>query len=170
MDSSRAPHRLAGLDLDEEDEGAPVPRPVRETGPPKPREPDVRVIVGGSRDWKCDARAERVVRRLVARYGKALVVVHDCAPGAATAIDAACLRLGVRRDPVFGPGDDAWPRPGPERHDRMVALGAAFAIVCHPYLANSLGTRGLVARALAAGIPVYLLDADDAEPRRVLAV
>jgi hypothetical protein len=45
--------------------------------------------------------------------------------------------------------------------------GAAFAIVCHPYLAKSLGTRGLVARALAAGIPAYLLDADDARPRRV---
>jgi hypothetical protein len=84
-------------------------------------------------------------------------------PAVAEAFDAACLR----RDPIFGPGPDAWPRPGPERHDRMVALGAAFAIVCHPYLANSLGTRGLVARALEAGIPVYLLDGDDAEPRRI---
>ena len=50
----------------------------------------------------------------------------------------------------------------------MVHLRAAFAIVCHPYLANSLGARGLVARALAAGIPVYLFDAEDAQPRRVL--
>jgi hypothetical protein len=111
--------------------------------------------------------ADRVVRRLVVRYGQTLVVVHDCAPGVAEAFDAARLRLGVRRDPVFGPGPDAWPRPGPERHDRMVALGAAFAIVCHPYLANSLGTRGLVARALAAGIPVFLLDGEDAEPWRL---
>jgi hypothetical protein len=46
----------------------------------------------------------------------------------------------------------------------------AVAIVCHPYLANSLGTRGLVARALASGIPVYLIDGEDAEPRRVLDV
>jgi hypothetical protein len=168
MDTERPPRHLTGLDLD--DGGwAPTARP-RPAGPPKPREPVVRVIVGGSRDWKCDALAVRVVRRLVARYGRALVVVHDGAPGAATAFDAACLRLGVRRDPVVGPGPDAWPRPGPERHDRMIALGAAFAIVCHPYLANGLGTRGLVARALAAGLPVYLLDADDAEPRRVLAV
>jgi hypothetical protein len=49
----------------------------------------------------------------------------------------------------------------------MVYLGAAFAIVCHPFIGNSLGTRGLAARALAAGIPVHLIDAEDAEPRRV---
>jgi hypothetical protein len=132
------------------------------------REPDTRVIVGGARDWRCDALADRVVRRLLARSGQALVVVHDGGPGVAAAFDAACLRLGVRRDPIHGMWDEGWPRPGPERHDRMVALGAAFAIVCHPYLANSLGTRGLVARALAAGIPVYLLDAEDAAPRRIL--
>jgi hypothetical protein len=152
--------------MDLEDVWTP-PAPATRDRPAKPRAPDVRVIVDGARDWRCDALAERVVRRLVARYGKALVVVHDRAVGVAAAFDDACLRLGVRRDPVFGPGDDAWPRPGPERHDRMVYLGAAFAIFCHPYLANGVATRGLVARALAAGIPVYLLDGDAAEPRRI---
>jgi hypothetical protein len=166
MDTHRPPHHLAGLHLDD-DEGWEPAVSARRAEPSKPREPDVRVIVGGSRDWKCDDLADRVVSRLVARYGNALVVVHDCSPGVATAFDSVCLRLGVRRDPVFGPGDAAWPRPGPERHDRMISLGAAFVVACHPFIANGPGTRGLVARALAAGIPVYLLDGEDAEPRRI---
>jgi hypothetical protein len=48
----------------------------------------------------------------------------------------------------------------------MIDLGAAFTIICHSSFANRLATRDLGARALAAGIPVDLLDADDAGPRR----
>ena len=41
----------------------------------------IRVLVTGDRFWNCTALAEAVVRRLIARYGNDLVVVHGRAAG-----------------------------------------------------------------------------------------
>jgi hypothetical protein len=52
----------------------------------------------------------------------------------------------------------------------MIRAGAAFVVAVHPYLANSEHARDCVERALRAGVPVWLLDGEDAEPRRVREV
>jgi ABC-type sugar transport system substrate-binding protein len=52
----------------------------------------------------------------------------------------------------------------------MVAAGATLAIAVHRDLAGSRGTKDCVRRAIAAGIPVYLIDSEDVRPRRITAI
>jgi hypothetical protein len=51
----------------------------------------------------------------------------------------------------------------------MVDAGAGMCLAFHRYLANSKGTRDCARRAIAAGIPTYLIDSDRARPRRLRA-
>jgi hypothetical protein len=131
---------------------------------------DVRVIVTGSRSWPCGELAVRVVGRLQDRYGEALVIVHGGARGVDAAFDAAARRAGVRVEAHPAEWDRLGRAAGPKRNARMVARGARFAVAVHPDLAGSMGTRDCVRRCLEAEIPVWLIDAAQAEPRRIRAV
>jgi hypothetical protein len=51
----------------------------------------------------------------------------------------------------------------------MVAKGADLCIAVHKFLMNSRGTRDCCNQAIAAGIPVWLIDSDEGEPRRLTA-
>lgn len=126
-----------------------------------------RVLVTGCRRWWCHRMADRIVARLVARHGTDLAVVHGGAPGVDTAFARACQRAGVATEMFPAQWDEAGPRAGPLRNQRMVDSGPDFAIAAHRDLAGSKGTRGCVLLCLAANVPVYLLDAEDAEPRRI---
>jgi hypothetical protein len=127
----------------------------------------VRVIISGDRNWRCGALARRIVARLVDWYGADLIVVHGNAAGVDTAFAAACALRGVAREPHAARWHEQGNRAGPIRNAAMVAAGANFCIAVHRSLAWSRGTRDLVERALAAGIPVYLIDGEDAEPKRI---
>jgi hypothetical protein len=58
---------------------------------------------------------------------------------------------------------------GPARNREMVESGADLCIALHRTLATSKGTKDCVRQALAAGIPVYLIEDDSVTPRRVQA-
>ena len=51
----------------------------------------------------------------------------------------------------------------------MVATKPDFVIAIHRDLAKSKGTKDCVRQALAAGIPVYLVEDERATPRRMRA-
>jgi hypothetical protein len=51
----------------------------------------------------------------------------------------------------------------------MVRLGADLCIAVHGFIANGRGTKDCVRKALAAGIRVYLIDSEEAVPRRIRA-
>jgi hypothetical protein len=127
----------------------------------------VRVLVSGDRHWNCADLARRVVTRLVERYGADLIVVHGDARGVDSAFAAACRARGVAHEPHPARWDDVGKSAGPMRNQEMIAAGSDFVIAVHRNLAYSRGTRDLVQRALATGIPVYLIDRDDGEPRRI---
>jgi ABC-type sugar transport system substrate-binding protein len=126
----------------------------------------VRVIISGDRNWTCSDLARRVVARLVARHGEV-----DIVQGAADGVDRAFVEAAYDA----GCGVCSYPadwqkhgkKGGPIRNAAMVDAGADFVIAVHRSLAWSRGTGDLVRRALAAGIPVYLIDGEDAEPRRI---
>lgn len=129
----------------------------------------IRVIITGDRRWKCRALARRVVGRLVARHGK-VTIVHGDAEGvdAAFAYAAVLAACTVEEFPAawgeYGKG------AGPRRNQKMVDAGADFAIAVHRNLAWSRGTKDAVRRCLKAGIPVWLIDGEDAEPKRIREV
>jgi hypothetical protein len=51
----------------------------------------------------------------------------------------------------------------------MVAAGAGMYIAFHHSLPGSRGTNDRVRRAIAAGKPTYLVDSEEARPRRLRA-
>jgi hypothetical protein len=58
---------------------------------------------------------------------------------------------------------------GPIRNAAMVAAGAGMCVAFHRFLRQSRGTKDCVRRAIEAGIPTYLIDSEEARPRRLRA-
>lgn len=128
---------------------------------------DVRVVIAGDRGWTCTALARRVLTRLRARYGPRLVIVHADRPeGVVGAFDAEAARLGVRRE-LLSPGRAEGQEAEHKLHQDLIDAGAAFVLVAHRYLPKSRASRDVALRALVADVPVFLLDSENAEPRRI---
>ena len=128
----------------------------------------MRVIVIGDRAWDCRELAAEVVRRLVAKYGQGLVIVHGAAGGVDAAFATAAEAQGVAVEPHRAEWVRLGKRAGPSRNQRMVDAGADFCLAFHRFIANSEGTRDCARRAIAAGIPTYLVDGDEGRPTRLL--
>ncbi len=122
-----------------------------------------RVLITGSRDWRCDGLALAIVRRLVALYGESLVCVHGDAPGVDFAFRDACLFLGVQEEPHPANWGGIGRAAGPVRNREMVDAGAELCIAVHRDIRNSKGTRNCVTLALRKAIPVYLIDSGDVD-------
>jgi hypothetical protein len=41
----------------------------------------MRIVATGEKDWSCPDLAARILRRLVARYGRDIVIIHGNEPG-----------------------------------------------------------------------------------------
>jgi hypothetical protein len=129
--------------------------------------------------------AAEVVKRLLVRYGPDLVIVHGGAPGIDWSFTQACGDIGVkvevhpaRWDVLDVPGAVVRvnhhgvrynANAGPIRNAAMVAAGAGMCVAFHRFLRQSRGTKDCVRRAIEAGIPTYLVDSEEARPRRLRA-
>ncbi len=56
---------------------------------------DMRIVVTGDTGWECRELATRILRRLVARYGPDIVIIHGNEPGVDSSFAAAAKELGV---------------------------------------------------------------------------
>ena len=52
----------------------------------------------------------------------------------------------------------------------MAKSGLMFCIACHHDLASSRGTRSMVEQCLKHDVPVWLIDGEGAEPKRLKAL
>lgn len=129
-----------------------------------------RVLITGCRYWVCPALATIVLKSLVERHGADLVIVHGAANGVDSSFAEAAAKLGITHEPHPAAWKTLGRSAGPKRNAEMVARGAAFAIAVHRSLLTSRGTLDCVRQCLAAGIPVWLIDGDDAKPRRITSV
>ena len=57
---------------------------------------DMRIVVTGDKDWSCPDLAARILRRLVARYGRDIVIIHGNEPGVDASFAAAAKEMGIR--------------------------------------------------------------------------
>ena len=126
----------------------------------------MRVLVTGDRFWECKALADRVVAPSGSRYGADLVVIHGGAAGVDTSFHLACQKHGVTLKPFRTNWQALGKLAGPERNREMVASGPDLCIALHRQIEASKGTKDCVRQALAAGIPVWLIEDDSATPRR----
>jgi hypothetical protein len=129
----------------------------------------MRVLITGDRFWACRDLATAILRRLIQRYGPDLVIVHGGGCGVDQSFDTACHELGIKVE--AHPVNHEWVRHGnmerPLRNAAMVAAGADLCIAFHRDLAQSRGTKDCARQAIAAGIPTYLVDSEQARPQRL---
>lgn len=122
----------------------------------------MRILVTGSREW-ADATA---IRSALAEAGRAagvhprdVVVVHGAARGADSLADRVARDLGCRVE-AHRVDDADWRRygrsAGHRRNADMVRLGADLCLAFP--IGESKGTRGCIAMAQAAGIPVVVTE------------
>jgi hypothetical protein len=139
--------------------------------------------VTGDRNWYAPDFAEEVLNRLIIRYGPGLVIVHGGATGIDRSFAEACGEVGVEQEahparweeldhPDAVIRYDRRNRPynanaGPIRNAEMVAAGAEMCLAFHRAIFASKGTKDCARRAIAAGIPTYLINSEAAEPSRL---
>ena len=129
----------------------------------------MRILITGDRHWRCDELAEQVLNRLLGRYGPETVIVHGGAPGVDQSFALACRELGITAEPHLADWKGLGNVTGPARNREMVQAGADLCVALHRTLETSRGTKDCIRQALAAGIPVYLIEDEQAIPRRVHA-
>jgi hypothetical protein len=127
----------------------------------------MRVLVTGDRNWHSADLAERILNRLLARYGPTLIIVHGGATGIDRAFAEAAEHLGIEQEAHPADWDEHGKRAGPLRNQAMVDAGADLCLACHRAITASKGTKDCVRRAMAAGIPTYLIDSERGEPKRL---
>jgi hypothetical protein len=127
----------------------------------------MRVIVTGDRFWPCHQLAAAILRRLVARYGPDIVIVHGDDTGVEESFATAAKGLRIQTEAY--PADFGHLGEGAEtfRNREMIRAGAGLCVVVHRSLATSQGVKDCARQAIAAGIPTYLIDSERAVPRRL---
>jgi hypothetical protein len=129
----------------------------------------MRILITGDRHWRCNDLAERIVNRLIKRYGADITIIHGGAMGVDNAFSEACRKLGVTFKAHLADWKGLGNIAGPERNREMVATKPDFVIAFHRDLARSKGTKDCVKQALAAGLDVYLFDHETRNARRIKA-
>jgi hypothetical protein len=146
-----------------------------------------RVLVTGDRQWEARDVAQKVIDRLIAKYGgDEITIVHGAAQGVdvefeitaklahvkCEAYPAMWYDLDVKGARIMkqANGTEYNAAAGPARNQKMVDTKPAYCIAVHKDLKNSKGTKNCVELCLKAGVPVYLIDSDDAEPRRIKSI
>ena len=127
----------------------------------------MRIVVSGDRFWDCPDLAAATLRRLVARYGPDIVIVHGGACGVDQAFAEACRHLVIKAEPHVADWKGLGNIAGPARNREMVQAGADLCVALHRSLESSKGTKDCVRQAISAGIRVYLIDGDEAVPKRI---
>lgn len=130
------------------------------------------VLVTGDRNWQLKERTVyRVLTWIMDIYGDRIRAIrHGAARGVDTSFESAALawEIGTLAHPADWNAHGK--AAGPIRNSEMVKAGADLAIAFHRDLASSRGTRDCVKKCLKAGIPTYLVDGDESDPRLITAV
>jgi len=129
----------------------------------------MRIVVTGDRFWPCNQLAVTILRRLVARYGPDIVIVHGGDPGVDESFAMACKGLRITVEACLSNWCRGGIPSGQERNQAMIARGADLCIAPHRSITPSKRTKDCIRHALAAGIPTFLIEDERAIPRRIEA-
>ena len=127
----------------------------------------MRIVVTGNKDWSCPDLAARILRRLIARYGRDIVIIHGNEPGVDASFDAAAQAMGIRTEArVIDRKNTGFPTVG-QRNRELLSGGADMCLAVHNRVAFCPRTLDCVRQALQERIPVYGIENAHAIPRRI---
>jgi hypothetical protein len=133
------------------------------------------VLITGDRHWYCIKIARVIIERLKSRYNDLEIIHGDCRTkkgSADQAFNKAAIEAGIQPKKFKADWDNLENSAGPTRNQEMVDYvskldGQKFAIALHKSLSFSRGTKDCVKKLRAAKIPVYLIDNDEGNARRI---
>src|SRR5271168_5105586 len=97
---------------------------------------DMRIVVAGDKDWSCPDLAAGILRRLVARYGRDIVIIHGNEPGVDASFAAAAKELGITAEArVISRKTTGFPTVG-QRNRELLMGGADMCIAVHSRVAS----------------------------------
>jgi YspA, cpYpsA-related SLOG family len=129
---------------------------------------DMRILLTGDRCWACDGLAYSILRRIIARHGLEVVIIHAGGCGVDNSFSRAAeargltIELHLLQIHHLGRGDAA-------HHAEMVKAGADLCLVVHRSLVTDERVKDCAYQAIAAGIPTFLIDGDHGIPDRLSA-
>jgi hypothetical protein len=127
----------------------------------------MRIVVAGDKDWTCPDLAARTLRQLVARYGRAIIIVHGNEPGVDSSFAAAAKELGIAVEArVIDRKNTGFPTVGQPNRELLLG-GADLCIAVHDRIASCPRTLDCVRQALQDGIPTYGIENQHAIARRI---
>lgn len=116
------------------------------------REPEVRILVCGDRNWNDSA-----FLRAVLEGSRVSVLIHGAARGADTVADDWAEDRDVTTRAFPADWNQYGKAAGPIRNQQMLDEGKPDLVLAfHDDLAASKGTADMVRRAKKAGVPVYV--------------
>ena len=127
----------------------------------------MRIVVVGDKEWSCPDLASRLLRRLVARYGRDLVIIHGNEPGVDASFAAAATELGITAEArVIDRKNTGFPTVG-QRNRELLLGGADLCLAVHDRVESCPRTLDCVRQELQQGIPTYGIENVHAIPRRI---
>lgn len=114
--------------------------------------------------WPCHKLAAAILRRMAARYGPHIVIVHSDDTGVAESFATAARgqRIGAEEHPAdFGHLGEGAIR----FRNRGMLRGAVLWVIAHRSVPDA-ATKDLARQALSLGVPTYLIADERAVPKR----
>jgi hypothetical protein len=126
----------------------------------------MRIVIAGDRFWPCRKLADAILRRMVARYGPDIVIVHGDDTGVAESFATAAKGQRIRtEEPVAD-----FARQGKEafrfRNREVLRVGAQLGVILHRSVLDA-GTTDLARQAIEAGVPTCLINSEEGRPKRI---
>jgi YspA, cpYpsA-related SLOG family len=104
----------------------------------------MRIVVTGDKDWSCADLAARILRRLVARYGLDIVIIHGNEPGVDASFAAAAKETGMNVEArVIDRNQTGFPTVG-QRNRELLLGGADLCLAVHDRIASCPSTLDCV--------------------------
>ena len=126
----------------------------------------MRVLICGSRNWKEeDVLPEYRIETYIKTLPPNTVIILGNAPGADTIADRIASERGHTVIEFKADWDKYGDAAGPIRNQKMLDFGVARVAAFHTDIANSVGTKDMVAKARKAWVPVQVFNGE-ASPRQ----
>ena len=117
-----------------------------------------RVLICGTRDWTMARAMLREINAFVDALPLDTIVIHGDATGVDNLADCRAKRRGLSRWAFPAWWDLLGRSAGPRRNQRMLDEAKPDRVVAfHPQIESSGGTKDMVGRARALGIPVEVV-------------
>ena len=127
----------------------------------------MRIVITGDTGWECRELASRVLRRVVARYGPDIVIIHGNEPGVDSSFAAAAKEIGVAVEArLIDRRQTLHPTIGANNRE-LLSGGVDMVIAVHSRIAACPRTLDCVRQALQDQIPTYGIENVHAIPRRI---